>query len=445
MLLNFKLENWKSFKEEIEFSMYATAERQHRERVPKVKKYPMSVLPISAIYGANASGKTNFFEAIGFAQHQIVEGVKPKALIGVEPHLLDSKFIDRPSRFCFEILIDEMIYEYSFSATRREIVKERLVKITSSSKRVLFSREFQDITLDKSIIRTAKQKSRLESASEGTAINQLFLNNTISQDLKTFEPVYRWFDQQLELISPNSKFIRFKSLMDEDGFYYKKMMEMLPQLDAGISGIGSAESTIDVTESANPVLSVLDESVQEGGPLTIVNKDTGECVIIERIEGKLLAKKLVTFHRNSVGEKVQFDLKMESAGTIRAIKLLPVFFELIRPDSKKVFLIDEINSSLHTLLIRQLIEGYLEYCSSKTRSQLLFTSHDVLLMDQDIFRRDEMWITESNFDGISIIFSLSEYKDIRSDKNIRKTYLEGRLGGIPNPLIASVLGRMDEA
>ena len=135
---------------------------------------------------------------------------------------------------------------------------------------------------------------------------------------------------------------------------------------------------------------------------------------------------------------------MESAGPICFIKLLPVFFELIRSDSKKVFLIDEINSSLHTLLTRQLIEGYLEYCSSNTRSQLLFTSHDVLLMDQDIFRRDEMWITESNFDGISIIFSLSEYKDIRSDKNIRKTYLEGRLGGIPNPLIASALGRMDE-
>jgi len=126
----------------------------------------------------------------------------------------------------------------------------------------------------------------------------------------------------------------------------------------------------------------------------------------------------------------------ESDGSQRIIDLLPAFLEIAGADSKRVYVIDEVDRSLHTLLTRQLLESYLSGCSQDSRAQLLFTTHDVLLMDQQLLRRDEMWITERDEAGVSSLMSFSEYKDVRYDKDIRKSYLQGRLGGIPRILLS---------
>ena len=136
-------------------------------------------------------------------------------------------------------------------------------------------------------------------------------------------------------------------------------------------------------------------------------------------------------------------MRQESDGSQRVIDLLPTFLELSAAQSKKVYVIDEVDRSLHTLLIRRLLEDYLSKCSHNSRSQLLFTTHNVLLMDQDLLRRDEMWIAERNAEGISSLLSFSEYKDVRYDKDIRKSYLQGRLGGVPRILLQSPIEGSD--
>nr|WP_237394924.1 AAA family ATPase [Methylacidimicrobium sp. AP8] len=119
--------------------------------------------------------------------------------------------------------------------------------------------------------------------------------------------------------------------------------------------------------------------------------------------------------------------------------LLPAFCDLCDQDSKKVYLIDEVDRSLHTLLLRRLLEAYLAGCSPRSRRQLLFTTHDVLLMDQELLRRDEMWVTERDAGGVSRLFWFSDYKGVRYDKDIRKSYLQGRLGGIPRIVVQGAL------
>jgi len=137
----------------------------------------------------------------------------------------------------------------------------------------------------------------------------------------------------------------------------------------------------------------------------------------------------VTFHSNSLGESVKFGMEYESDGSRRVIDLLPVFLDLCVENSHKVYVIDELDRSLHTLLTRHLLEGYLSSCSSETRAQLLFTTHDVLLMDQDLLRRDEMWITERAEKGGSSLTSFSDFKDVRYDKDIeRAIYKDGWAG-----------------
>jgi len=140
MLIEFTLGNWMSFRSPVSFSMVASRERQHGERVPRVAKYPTRVLPVAAIYGGNASGKTNFFKALSFVKNLVIRGTLPDSQIAVEPFRLDAAMAEQPTRFSFQLLVEEMIYEFSFALTRKAILEERLVQISSSSEKVLYDR-----------------------------------------------------------------------------------------------------------------------------------------------------------------------------------------------------------------------------------------------------------------------------------------------------------------
>jgi len=178
--------------------------------------------------------------------------------------------------------------------------------------------------------------------------------------------------------------------------------------------------------------------------MRILTGPGNERFIVTRKNGELLAKKLITYHPNLDGTESKFEMSQESDGSQRVIDLLPAFLMLSAAKSTKVIVIDEVDRSLHTVLTRRLLEMYLSSCSPESRAQLLFTTHDVLLMDQDLLRRDEMWVAERNADGVSNLFSFSEYKDVRYDKDIRKSYLQGRLGGIPRLISPSIPKNQDQ-
>jgi Predicted ATPases len=223
-----------SFRNQVTFSMVASRERQHGDRVPKLGKYQTRVLPVAAIYGGNASGKTNFFKALSFAKALVVKGTQPDSLIPVEPFRLDAKVADQPSRFGFELLIDEIIYEFSFAVTRKAVLEEKLVTITSTSEKVLYHRRDGKPNFDDSL---AKDQF-LQFAFKGTRDNQLFLTNSVSQKVDNFRPVYDWFKDTLELVAPDSRFEPFEQFLDEGHPLYSTMNEMLPQLDTGIAHLG---------------------------------------------------------------------------------------------------------------------------------------------------------------------------------------------------------------
>jgi uncharacterized protein len=189
MIISFSIENWMSFSDSVSFSMVASRERQHGERVSKVSKYQTRILPVAAIYGGNASGKTNFFKALNFVKLMVVKGVGPDGLIPVEPYRLDSASIEKPSRFRLELLIDEIIYEFSFAVTRKAVLEEKLVQITSTSEKVLYDRQGDIPNFDS----TLGKDQFLHFAFKGTRDNQLFVTNSVSQKVDVFRPVYDWF------------------------------------------------------------------------------------------------------------------------------------------------------------------------------------------------------------------------------------------------------------
>ncbi len=425
MIISFSVTNWMSFRDRVTLSMVASRERQHGERVARLGRYQMRVLPIMALYGGNASGKTNLFKALSFAKTQIIEGSQPGDRIPVIPFRLDRDCAAQPSRFEFELLIDGSVYALSFAVTREKVLEERLVKVGSTSERILYDRRHGDIEFDGSLV---KEEQFLKFTFRGTRDNQFFLTNSISQNVSTFRPIYDWFKDTLRMISPDTRLVHGVSFYENRDLAVK-LNEMFTDLDTGISRMASKSvpfESIPIPEQMkNHIRGQLDEG--EGayveGPVDTYS--------IDRRDGDLIARKRMTVHRMTDGRETYFDISQESDGSRRLIDLLPAFLDLSSGDSKQVYVIDEVDRSLHTLLTRRLLEHYLAACTAETRTQLLLTTHDVLLMDQRSLRRDEMWVTERDASGASSLLSFSEYRDVRYDKDIRKSYLQGRLGGIP--------------
>lgn len=437
MIISFSVENWMSFYGKATLSMVASRERQHREHVPRVDRYHIGVLPVAAVYGGNASGKSNLVAALAFAQALVVEGTRPDELIPVDRFLLNSKGMVEPVRFAFELLIDEAIYEFSFAVTEEAVEEERLVKVSSNTETTLYDRKGGKIHLDRSM----DQDPFLEFAFRGTRDNQLFLTNAVSQKVDAFKPVHDWFRTTLRLITPETRYGTFDRLMDEKHPLSSGINTMLPALDTGITHLGAEEVALEDTPIPREIKTVIMKEVKEGVTATVMS-EKGDRFVVSRSGGelkKLAARRMVTYHRSAEGKEVKFEMRQESDGSLRVIDLLPAFLTMRTPGAKGVYIIDELDRSLHTLLTRSLLEFYLSGCSTQSRAQLVFTTHDVFLMDQRLLRRDEMWVTERDGLGASMLRSFSEYKDVRLDKDIRKSYLQGRLGGVPRILAGSLV------
>ncbi|PLX83268.1 MAG: abortive phage resistance protein [Desulfuromonas sp.] len=438
MLINFTLNNWRSFRQQAEFSMVASREKQHGDRLARIERYKLRLLPVAAIYGGNASGKTNFFAALNFAKNLIVDGTRPDELIPVESFRLDAGDAKKATYFKFELLVDETIYEYGFAVSQERVFEERLVEVRPTTEKELFVRELDEIRFNP----TLNEDQFLHFAFKGTRENQLFLTNAVQQKVENFKPVYDWFKNDLVLIAPDTRFEPFEQFLQEDSPLYETMNKCLGLLDTGIAQLGGEDVSFDNLALPEEIRTKLQASLKDGMTLRVMSP-FHERYVFTRKKGEIVARKLVTYHENRGGELVKFEMGQESDGSKRVIDLLPAFLEMSSRKSTQVYVIDEVDRSLHTLLTRQLLQGYLSACSADSRSQLLLTTHDVLLMDQDILRRDEMWIAERDADGGSSLLSFSEYKDVRSDKDIRKSYLQGRLGGVPRLLISGALANGD--
>ena len=154
--------------------------------------------------------------------------------------------------------------------------------------------------------------------------------------------------------------------------------------------------------------------------------------------GSISVTELVLQHHNFEGDPIPFEFQMESDGTKRLIDILPELIALTRESSTKqntkVLVVDEIDRSLHPNLTKSLVNSYLDVCTKDSRSQLICTTHDLLLMDQYMLRPDEIWITERDNSGISKLFSISQFNDLKGNEDIRKFYMAGKFGGIPQIL-----------
>jgi AAA15 family ATPase/GTPase len=437
MLINFSIENWMSFRDKCTFSLVATRERQHGNRVPYIKKYKTKVLPVGVIYGGNASGKSNLMEALVFAKEFIINGIDPDETIPVAPFLLDNKnHSESLTTFTFEILAENIIYEFTFSVNSRKVQNEKLIMIGSNSEKLLYKREGSTFEYNEKIFEDNKF---IDYVYKGTRNEKLFITNAISQNVKELLPIYNWFKKTLILISPTSSYKGINNLV-EDELQNKLMSKTLSEFDTGISKIGLEKITTIEKMLSEEIIADMKKDLKDGEGGVVLNPITGK-IDVKKVNGELTIEKICTYHKDQENNNIKFNIHQESDGTRRLIDLLPAFFDIIKLGANRVYFIDEFDRSLHTLLTKRLLNEYLDSCTLESRAQLVFSTHDVLLMDQDLLRRDEMWVTERNQEGATSIISFSDFKEVRYDKDIRKSYLLGRLGGIPRFLLKDSIGK----
>lgn len=437
MLIQFTVENWKSFRAPACLNMVAGRQTTHKHRLMSVRGDGFRLLPIAAIYGANASGKSNLFQAIDFARNFVVNGSGGSQAIPVEPFLLDAESASHPTSMRFDIRCGSQVYAYSFAVTSDRVVSEELVEVRSTSERFLYRREAGRIQFDRHL----PDQERLNFVYEGTSENQLFLNNATSQKVETFKPISEWFQRTLRLISPESRFSALDTYMNPLHPSHGVLNAALHQLDTGIGETIGVELPLDSIALSDSMRRALMAQLHDGAATPLPTGDR-ERLVVRREGAALRAFTLGTRHSDGAGNSVLFDFSNESDGTRRLLDVLPAFHELCTHEADNVFVVDELDRSMHSLLVYRLLAEYLESCTEHGRSQLIFTSHDLHLMDQDLLRRDELWATERDETGNTSLCSFDEFKGIRTDKDIRRLYTQGSIGGVPHiSLFGTLSGR----
>ena len=418
MLISFSLANWLSFRDEAILSMVPTSLRKFNWTLSNFSSEPKRLLPIAVIYGANASGKSNFFKGLSFLRDFIVSGREEGKPTLVTSYRLDPDMAGEPTKFSILIRTDEKVYEYNISMNKKYVVYESLIKYEKNDKSIiLFERKRgEGIKFDES-----ESDPRNNFVFEGTQDNIAFLTNAFRQKVSFVEPVFNWFKNKLIFISTTS-FYPVEDVFNNDSVLQKELGRYLSKYDTGILGIKSKK--IKNSKIANIIFNDIEN-------ISFIYSPMGSRIHVCKEDGNCRVEVLHAKHFNKLGEEVYFDFQDESDGTKRLLDLLPaILLCKIYPEDEKVFFIDEIDRGLHPHLVYQMINEYLENCSQKSRSQCIMTTHDTDLLDQNILRRDEIWIIDKKEES-SYLYSISDYEGIDGNSPIKKLYKYGRFGGIP--------------
>lgn len=434
MLLNFKVKNFLSYKGLTKLSMVAGNTKLKSERLQKEKDY--SILKFSAIFGANASGKSNFINAVELMKNFVLGST-----FEYQQDLyykLDESCKHENSYFEVELVLDGKVYAFGFefSFFKNKFTSEWLFEL-SKEETLIYERDIVNGNYNYNLPLSDGLNERFKVYFEDLKNNDdmLFLtsiskNKFLSQEaeVKTLFDVLSWFRSSLQITEPSSVLTSGEYILVEDKL--KELSELLSKFDTGISEM----TTVKVLES----------EIRENLPTKFLDRiqsdlinDKGSSASLLRVgnsfwiikcenkdkEKKFSYEKVCFYH--SQNKEVMFGMKEESEGTIRLLDLAEI---LLTDEQNKVFFIDELDRCLHPQMSCQFVREFLKN-AKKSNNQLIVTTHESRLLDFNILRRDEIWFADKK-DGETSLYSLEEFNE-RFDRRIDKAYLDGRYGGVP--------------
>ncbi len=425
MIIEFRVQNHRSFHKEQTLNLVASNyDKTLAENliVPELPGLPETrLVKAAALYGPNAGGKTNVLLALRFLRWLVVDsatGQKPEAQLPAEPFRLDRDSLTAPTILELTFVAENVRYELAVAVTKQRVVQERLVAYPHGRAQLWYDRVWND---EAKRYDWSPEKptdfARDPGIVEKTRENALFLATAAQWNNTQVAPVYQWF----------LKTLVFMSLSAEGSPMTHAFTSQI------INGSGEARKFItSILRSAD--LGLTDVEAMEQPPEPDIEKFFGAMRNLVREAGappNLFPERFwqVTFqHEGKGGENFPINWELESAGTRRFFSILGPLLTVV--ENGQVICVDELETSLHPSLAAELLRLLFKLTNAQSRSQLLFTTHNPLLLDMTLLRRDQIWFADKNQAGESYLYPLTDYKP-RADESLVRGYLSGRYGAVP--------------
>jgi AAA15 family ATPase/GTPase len=413
MLIEFSISNFRSFREKQTFSMVAAPRLKKGDNVfkPVVKgdKLP-DLLKVAAIYGPNASGKSNLIKALDIVRDisNRQPSTQPKPL-PVTPFRFDPQLADQASRIELHFIYAEQRYEFELALTQERIVQERLVAFPKGKETLLYERRHllsgEEYTFGQQL---EGGKDLHELWKKATGPQVLFLAQAVSnssEELKQLKEPLTWLQTGFMIVFGDMNVWANSSqgLAERHLFFAEELSSFLQEVDVPVTNI-----------RFDQIQSNLAERISTG--------------LLQSVSAKPKSKTVLT-HRTALGE-AEFDFQEESEGTKNLIGFwLPwsIHAESSLARESRTLIVDELDSSLHPEIVVSLVAKHIK---SDAPAQLIFTTHDTHLMDTKLLRRDQFWLTERDANGATKLRSIHDFEG-RESEDLEKRYYEGRYRGLP--------------
>ena len=416
MLIQFSVTNFLSFRDETILSLSTNKDNSHSENLLSYKNE--RILPSVAIYGANAAGKSNLHKALTAAIIMIrnSNNLQVDQPLMVTPFLLDNKSRFDKTKFDFIYTYNDVKYEYGFVLDSNHVWEEYLYEYKSSKPSLIFERS--EINKYKF---TTKTKSQLSQIVDKNTSNKLFLATATSWNSDLTKDAYMWFATMIDTYDSQNleglmytEFDRHQN--NNDSSLNKFMLHLLQKVDINISNFNYESIKREVNQL----------------PFELPPELQGLMNPIPSAKKVLEQRRIITSHQVvENGEKKEYPLNYfdESNGTKRLFTYGPVLKNAL--ENGRTIIIDEIDNALHPAMTKSLIEMFQNPNINKNNAQLIFNTHEISLLDLNLFRRDQIYFVEkNNKTGVSDLYSLDEFSP-RKSENIQKRYLQGRYGAMP--------------
>ncbi|MBD1214968.1 MAG: AAA family ATPase [Dolichospermum sp.] len=424
MLIEFQVGNFLSFKDIVTFSMVASDINSQDTELDENNVFSVNqelkLLKTTAIYGANASGKSNLAKAFSFMRNFVINSSKEMQItdfINVEHFRLSTETENKPSFFQTTFYLNKKTYKYGFKVSQDKVVEEWLFFQSKIKEYQLFQRNGNKFKISK---KSFQEGFNLE---EKTKHNSLFISVVAQFNGNISAEIIKWFDRS-QVISGSGThdnlYKEFTLKSFESPLIKKDSINLIKDLDLSIQDIDITKEKLSLEN--------LPSSIPDELKTMILRSSSGEFSSIQTSHEKY----------NENGEIIgfeKFDLeKNESEGTKKLFYFSALLLTALRYN--QVLIIDELDARLHPIITHKIIELFNSKKYNQKSAQLVFMTHDTNLLNPNLFgsrllRRDQIWFTEKNQQGATDLYSLAEYDDIAEDDPLEADYIRGRYGAIP--------------
>jgi len=434
MLLTFRVSNFRSFRNEVDISLLATRldEGVGFPAVVSVDRNTVDVLPVIAILGANASGKSNLMRAVEWMRQFVVESATRQrgSAINRDPFLLDKAYLELPTLFEIEFTIGEDRYQYGFEIDGAAVIGEWLHTFPHRRAQTLFDRDRGDYTFGK------KLGGRTKVLSDITREDVLFLSAGAQAGHDILGRIYDWFLSGLGFLDVPSRASASPSMLRRIEKRHKLAVSLLSEADLGIVDARVEHSVTEDETMEKRLRNLMWSDFPEDMP------DSAREEEFQRLYAMYTQLEELKLMHRGVRGSFALPFEEESLGTKSWMAF--VAYALDALDTGGVLFVDELDASLHPILMARAIRLFEKRSVNPRGAQLIFTTHDTTILSGTgetlKLSRGQIWLAEKSDEGVSQIIPLSDFKP-RKDENVERGYLEGRYGGTPRLFPARATNR----